>query len=414
MREARSTNAELLRAARRDPNSARIIDGLQRLREQLDAEISARSLEKTLRLATWNIREFDSPAYGPRVSDAFYFIAEIISRFDLVAVQEVRLNLDALRDPDAATWAGSGATWSPTPPRAIPATTSGWRSSTTNPQVRFTGLAGELVLPDLKKPDGHGGQGRPARPDPVHGRVPVRLGRPPAGHRAHPVRRLRPAEQPRPASPRSQRAREVPRRPFEGPRLGFAEPRPARRLQHLRPHRRHHDRADRRRLERAAAHPGPAAGQQRGPWTSTTTRSRSCRSRTGSSRPGPPACSTSTRASSAPRTKTGYVPDMGEAYTTTSKGEPRTGPGKTTVLQDLLAHLPDVRPPADVDRREDRLLPGVPRRPRPKAPTPRPAGPHLSQLGSHLTRAHPPPRQRSDMVSDRLRVPPSGSFRQSQ
>ena len=53
---------------RKDPHNKRIIEGLKRLRAQLDADIAPRSLDKTLRLATWNIREFDSPAYGPRRS----------------------------------------------------------------------------------------------------------------------------------------------------------------------------------------------------------------------------------------------------------------------------------------------------------------------------------------------------------
>jgi hypothetical protein len=49
-----------------------------------------------LRLATWNIREFDSEKFGERMEEAYYYIAEIISNFDLVAIQEVRENLAAL------------------------------------------------------------------------------------------------------------------------------------------------------------------------------------------------------------------------------------------------------------------------------------------------------------------------------
>jgi endonuclease/exonuclease/phosphatase family metal-dependent hydrolase len=138
---------------RRDPHSKRIIEGLQRLREQLDTEVGARSLDKTLRLATWNIREFDSPAYGPRVSDAYYFIAEIISRFDLVAVQEVRRDLSALN----TLMKHLGWQWR----YLVTDTTEGEPGNDERlaflydtRKVRFTGLAGELVLPDLEKPDG--------------------------------------------------------------------------------------------------------------------------------------------------------------------------------------------------------------------------------------------------------------------
>ena len=50
-----------------------------------------------LRLGTWNIRAFGSSGYGGRLPEAMHCIAEIISRFDIVALQEVRENLQALR-----------------------------------------------------------------------------------------------------------------------------------------------------------------------------------------------------------------------------------------------------------------------------------------------------------------------------
>jgi hypothetical protein len=52
---------------------------------------------QTIRLATWNLREFDAPSYGGRLREAIFFIAEIISHFDLVAIQEVRQDLSALK-----------------------------------------------------------------------------------------------------------------------------------------------------------------------------------------------------------------------------------------------------------------------------------------------------------------------------
>ena len=42
----------------------RVQERLAALRAQLDSEVPRRTLEHTLVLATWNIREFDSPAYG--------------------------------------------------------------------------------------------------------------------------------------------------------------------------------------------------------------------------------------------------------------------------------------------------------------------------------------------------------------
>lgn len=51
-----------------------------------------------VRIATWNIREFDSPSYGYRSQEAKSYIAEILSHFDLIALQEIRRDLGALDD----------------------------------------------------------------------------------------------------------------------------------------------------------------------------------------------------------------------------------------------------------------------------------------------------------------------------
>lgn len=71
----------------------RIIEKLLVLREQLDRDIPAKTATDTLLLATWNIREFGDN----RRPESLHYIAEIISRFDLVAVQEVAANLDGLQ-----------------------------------------------------------------------------------------------------------------------------------------------------------------------------------------------------------------------------------------------------------------------------------------------------------------------------
>lgn len=51
-----------------------------------------------VRIATWNLREFDAPSYGWRSQEAKAYIAEILSNFDLVALQEIRRDLGALED----------------------------------------------------------------------------------------------------------------------------------------------------------------------------------------------------------------------------------------------------------------------------------------------------------------------------
>ena len=76
----------------------RIAENLLKLKESfIEKNIPQRSIDKTLMLATWNIREFDSPKYGERSKEPLFYIAEIVSCFDIVAVQEVREDLTALK-----------------------------------------------------------------------------------------------------------------------------------------------------------------------------------------------------------------------------------------------------------------------------------------------------------------------------
>jgi hypothetical protein len=77
--------------------AARCASRLISMRQSLRA-LRERRGEGTLLLATWNIRDFDSNKFkfGPRLPESFAYIAEIISCFDLVAVQEVNEDLSAL------------------------------------------------------------------------------------------------------------------------------------------------------------------------------------------------------------------------------------------------------------------------------------------------------------------------------
>ena len=69
----------------------RAVRGLRRLRNQLDDEMPGKTRSETLVVGTWNIRNFDDNrfGYGRRSSEDLHYIAEIISRFDIIAVQEV-------------------------------------------------------------------------------------------------------------------------------------------------------------------------------------------------------------------------------------------------------------------------------------------------------------------------------------
>ena len=76
------------------------------MRAALDAEIPQKQLDRNLLIATWNLREFGkvNPKWlakdGEKPErDVFSIraIAEVVSRFDVVAIQEVQVNIDALR-----------------------------------------------------------------------------------------------------------------------------------------------------------------------------------------------------------------------------------------------------------------------------------------------------------------------------
>ena len=67
-------------------NATRTASNLIDLRRQLDSEVPGRTIFETLLLATWNIQAFGGSS---RTEESLWYIAEILSRFDLIAVQEV-------------------------------------------------------------------------------------------------------------------------------------------------------------------------------------------------------------------------------------------------------------------------------------------------------------------------------------
>lgn len=73
-----------------------VIDNIIKIRKALNDPLKGipeKKLTGNLILGTWNIRELGNTKYGGRMVESLYYIAEILSRFDLVAVQEVRDNL---------------------------------------------------------------------------------------------------------------------------------------------------------------------------------------------------------------------------------------------------------------------------------------------------------------------------------
>ncbi len=71
-----------------------IARGLKELRRRIDrAKIPSSKLDETITIATWNIRELGR---RPRRPASLHFIAEILGMFDVVAIVELRDNLDEL------------------------------------------------------------------------------------------------------------------------------------------------------------------------------------------------------------------------------------------------------------------------------------------------------------------------------
>lgn len=76
------------------PVSAEIAQGLLALKKRITAaKIPPSKLDETINIAVWNIREFGKKK---RLPASLHYIAEIIGQFDLVALVELRDNLEDL------------------------------------------------------------------------------------------------------------------------------------------------------------------------------------------------------------------------------------------------------------------------------------------------------------------------------
>ena len=146
-----TTIADLRHADLTRDRKLRVVTGLQRLRDALRAAGGPpdRTVDSGLIIATWNIREFGKSKYGYRSDEPYYYIAEILSRFDLVALQEVR-SLYSLQRITGIL----GSDWD----YLVTDVTFGTSGNSERMafifdrrKVRFAGLAAEIVLP--KPPD---------------------------------------------------------------------------------------------------------------------------------------------------------------------------------------------------------------------------------------------------------------------
>jgi endonuclease/exonuclease/phosphatase family metal-dependent hydrolase len=130
----------------KDPTEkSRVIEKLLMLRSQLDRQIPAKTAVDTLLLATWNIREFGDN----RRSESLHYLAEIVSRFDLVAVQEISNNMAGLEKLIALL----GPNWDYIVTDSTEGTAGGGERMAflyDRNKVFFRKMAGEIVLPESR------------------------------------------------------------------------------------------------------------------------------------------------------------------------------------------------------------------------------------------------------------------------
>ena len=130
-------------------SAKRIFKKIKELRAQLKTDLPEKTHSKNILFATWNIRDFDKPSYNTRLEESYYYIAEIISHFDIVAVQEVYRDLTALKKLMYILGSDYDVIFSDT--------TEGRRGNDERMayifdcrKVKFGGLSGEMVLPPIE------------------------------------------------------------------------------------------------------------------------------------------------------------------------------------------------------------------------------------------------------------------------
>lgn len=121
----------------------RTIDNLLVLRDYIAKNIQARKTDKNVILSSWNLKEFGH--LKNRLPESYYYIAEIISNFDLIAVQEIKSGLKDLE----VIMKLLGNDWN----YLIADITEGKDGNSERfaylydtRRVNFTGLAGEIML----------------------------------------------------------------------------------------------------------------------------------------------------------------------------------------------------------------------------------------------------------------------------
>jgi endonuclease/exonuclease/phosphatase family metal-dependent hydrolase len=141
-------------------DTARVAGRLAAIRERMQhhsqgppQSVPSKNATDTLLLATWNLKAFDGGDADGRTDESYWYIAEIVSHFDLIAIQEVGANLGALEKLKNRL----GGTWN----YVVSDVTEGRAGNKERlaflfdrRKIRFSGVAGEIVIPPIE--DAHG------------------------------------------------------------------------------------------------------------------------------------------------------------------------------------------------------------------------------------------------------------------
>ena len=129
------------------PERERTASGLERLRKNLNKSIPARGYESNLLLATWSLRQFGKSTNIPAdQNESLLYMAQVISSFDLVALQEVDRNLKRLRSLTDVL----GPDWNVLVSETAP---GNWGNNERfailyyTPRVEFRNFSGQVILP---------------------------------------------------------------------------------------------------------------------------------------------------------------------------------------------------------------------------------------------------------------------------
>ena len=128
---------------------AAIREAMQHHPQMPNQSVPNKNATDTLLLATWNLQAFDGGDADGRTDESYWYIAEIVSHFDLIAIQEVGANLGALEKLKYRL----GGTWN----YVVSDVTEGKAGNKERlaflfdrRKIRFSGVAGEIVIPPVE------------------------------------------------------------------------------------------------------------------------------------------------------------------------------------------------------------------------------------------------------------------------